>query len=590
MAAIGIMNTQMKNNVFEYSISNMWKKQEKGKFTAAIAKVDKRYFLEYNIEKFAIPPWSIWKFFSDNRPTDIVLKSDIISGTLEQYIQAFYSQPVRDIKMMYSIVYELISGILSMNDWDAGIMEYNDLCCLDPSLISVKYVTDTQKFEVKFTSYIPKLFWSDYKQGERLMYISPQHLRYLTQAPTDHFAQDPNKVMYSFAVLLVKMFTQRIPFVQGSIIYDARAKPEIDWNLIGAISNIDRNVAEFVTEAFNGNMKIDGLKTSKIYQFARERYNEKTCNINSFYGMKNYLTEGDAFYCRAKQRIGQTRDRDVYFKILKIDNTNNLRAKIENEYDIMRLCKHNEFLEAYALFYSEGSSILGIEDKCLYSHLVLEYNAGGTLKTYVKKEYPNKMLPKEFMNNLTLQMLKALWFLHGEKGIIHRAISLDSICICKDKNKNITFKLGDFVSARAIDSKAAAAVTTIGNFDYAAPEIGKEGQYWKGYTYKVDLWLLGVMLFWSRTRFMPFSSLNQKVILYQTYGVKPNFDDLYWNDIKEIKELCQRIFIFDDYERIGLPEIHRGYWGNKMGLKKGVLIDYSTLSHLAYKLKNPDYH
>lgn len=105
----------------------------------------------------------------------------------------------------------------------------------------------------------------------------------------------------------------------------------------------------------------------------------------------------------------------------------------------------------------------------------------------------DRCLPEDEIRKIAIQLIQALHVLHTN-GIIHRDMKPLNILIGSKQQ----VKLADFGFAFTHDANLLAPV--IGNPLYMAPELIQE----RPYTYTVDLWSLGVVLFELATGRPPF--------------------------------------------------------------------------------------
>ncbi|RZF48112.1 hypothetical protein LSTR_LSTR002178 [Laodelphax striatellus] len=125
-------------------------------------------------------------------------------------------------------------------------------------------------------------------------------------------------------------------------------------------------------------------------------------------------------------------------------------------------------------------------------HLVLEYAPGGEL--YQKLTTEGRMREAE-AKAVFIQILSAVKHLH-ERNIIHRDIKAENV-FCGVRG---AVKLGDFGFSTQIRSDEMLR-TFCGSPPYAAPELFRDASYQGG---PVDIWALGVLLFFMTTGHMPF--------------------------------------------------------------------------------------
>ncbi len=99
--------------------------------------------------------------------------------------------------------------------------------------------------------------------------------------------------------------------------------------------------------------------------------------------------------------------------------------------------------------------------------------------------------------NWFTQVCLAVKHCHDRK-ILHRDLKSQNIFMMK----NGLIKLGDFGIARILDHTKANARTMVGTPYYISPEI----VLGKPYSFKTDIWSLGVILYEISTLEMPFQA------------------------------------------------------------------------------------
>ena len=107
------------------------------------------------------------------------------------------------------------------------------------------------------------------------------------------------------------------------------------------------------------------------------------------------------------------------------------------------------------------------------------------------------------------------FFFQHSKGVVHRDIKGENIFFIKEN----FLKLGDFGFSTFTD-KNQMLTTFCGSPPYAAPELYRDESY-SGFS--VDLWAMGVLLFFIVTGLMPFRGENlgklRKSILNGFYSI-----------------------------------------------------------------------
>ncbi|XP_045592890.2 serine/threonine-protein kinase NIM1 [Procambarus clarkii] len=128
-------------------------------------------------------------------------------------------------------------------------------------------------------------------------------------------------------------------------------------------------------------------------------------------------------------------------------------------------------------------------------HLVLEFAPGGELFNRVTAD---GRLPENDSAKVFTQVLSAVTYLHG-LAIIHRDIKAENVFVARSG----LVKLGDFGFSTRVTSLHQQLSTFCGSPPYAAPELYKDESYVGP---AVDIWALGVLLYFILTADMPFKA------------------------------------------------------------------------------------
>ncbi|XP_034048212.1 serine/threonine-protein kinase NIM1 [Thalassophryne amazonica] len=126
-------------------------------------------------------------------------------------------------------------------------------------------------------------------------------------------------------------------------------------------------------------------------------------------------------------------------------------------------------------------------------YLVLEYAGGGDLHNKICNE---GKLPDNTSKITFSQILSAIKYLHNI-NIIHRDLKAENVLFTSSG----CVKVADFGFSTRVSNRNEALDTFCGSPPYAAPELFKDESYLGP---PVDVWAMGVMLFFMVTGAMPF--------------------------------------------------------------------------------------
>ena len=161
------------------------------------------------------------------------------------------------------------------------------------------------------------------------------------------------------------------------------------------------------------------------------------------------------------------------------------RDMLLRELQLCKMLDHPNIIKVVEIFHNRNQL-----------HIIMPLCEGGELFDRLYDQ-PEGRFAEADARALVFKMLKALRYLH-DNGIIHRDLKLENF-IFVDKSPTSEMKMIDFGFSRTyLSSDRIAAV--VGTCYYMAPEL-LAGDY----TFKADMWSLGVIAYMLMTGLCPFS-------------------------------------------------------------------------------------
>ncbi|XP_045763280.1 cAMP-dependent protein kinase catalytic subunit 1-like [Maniola jurtina] len=154
------------------------------------------------------------------------------------------------------------------------------------------------------------------------------------------------------------------------------------------------------------------------------------------------------------------------------------KAKVVKHKNVKQLYAEKKILQSVTFPFLLSLNVCCKDN--LYIYLVLPFEAGGELFTLVRRM---GHLSEPLAQFYTAQVVLALEYLH-HCSIVHRDLKPENILL----NESGYIKLGDFGFGKIIKNRTW---TICGTPEYIAPEIILS----KGYTYSVDWWSFGVLIY-----------------------------------------------------------------------------------------------
>ncbi|EAS01298.2 Serine/Threonine kinase domain protein (macronuclear) [Tetrahymena thermophila SB210] len=211
------------------------------------------------------------------------------------------------------------------------------------------------------------------------------------------------------------------------------------------------------------------------------------------------------------------------------------KQNLDREIKILQNLNHKYIIKLYKVI--ENSQSI---------NLVMEYSSSIPLSVYLKQK-SGKRLHELEAKVIFRQILEAVLYLH-KKRVIHRDIKLENILI----NSNRKIKLIDF--GFSIQVQPSCKLTMFcGTPNYMAPEIINK----KGYSFEVDIWALGILLYKLLTGYYPFAGKENKQLYKNILKCQPDYPMFI---SPSAQNLLQSILKEDPEQRKQLEDILQDEW------------------------------
>lgn len=178
-------------------------------------------------------------------------------------------------------------------------------------------------------------------------------------------------------------------------------------------------------------------------------------------------------------------------------------------------------------------------------NIVMEYADGGDLNKAIKEQQKiKKFFPETKILDWFCQICLAVKHIHSKK-ILHRDLKSGNVFLT---NSGIV-KLGDFGISKSLNNTLEKAKTVIGTPYYLSPEIIMN----KPYSFKSDIWSLGVLLYEMSVLKMPFDAKSMPMLTLKI--IKGEYMKLPSNFSKELCDLIKSLLTVDHKKRPDINEL-----------------------------------
>ena len=230
--------------------------------------------------------------------------------------------------------------------------------------------------------------------------------------------------------------------------------------------------------------------------------------FSDLYEMKEVIGKGK--FGVVNLGIHKKTGQQVAIKILNKENIKTVEDKelVRIEIGILKLCHHPNIVRL--LDHLENND---------YIYIVTEYIEGGTLGNYFKKKKFN--FSERQATCIMSQLANGVKYLH-QYGIVHRDLKPDNIMITQ-QNEFGVIKIMDFGLSKIV-SPNEKMVDGYGTLSYVAPEVLLRTPYNK----EVDIWSMGVILFYMLSGHLPFRGHKEQEVAEKIVYEPLEFDEDDW--------------------------------------------------------------
>lgn len=253
-----------------------------------------------------------------------------------------------------------------------------------------------------------------------------------------------------------------------------------------------------------------------------------------FYQMKGDIGTGN--FSKVKVAMHTLTKERVAVKILdKSKMDDRTKRLLSGEISSMEKLHHPNIIRLFEVMHSKSKLFL-----------VMEYAGGGELFSRLTSQ---GKLTENDAKTVFSQILSAIDHMHRHK-IIHRDLKAENVFFAEKR----VVKVGDFGFSIKAHGSIDQLDTFCGSPPYAAPELFRDSYYYGEY---VDIWALGILLYFTVTGTMPFRAetvgkLKRKILLGH-YTVPSHVSS-------DCKHLIQSILRLDPQRRISLNDIAQSCW------------------------------
>jgi serine/threonine-protein kinase Chk2 len=215
--------------------------------------------------------------------------------------------------------------------------------------------------------------------------------------------------------------------------------------------------------------------------------------------------------------------------------------KIKTEVEILKSLSHPFIIKMREVFETDDSVFL-----------ILEYMKGGELTGRILSATP---FPESEVKFIFYQIMLGVRYLHAN-GVTHRDLKPENVLLHSDGSYPLA-KISDFGLSKIMEN-ISAMETTCGTIAYVAPEVLN---HLKRYNKQVDVWSLGVILFYMLSKTLPFTGPDRIAISRKILKGEILWDAKSWRGVSMTsRDLVRQMLTVDPNARISIERIFDHKW------------------------------
>jgi len=255
-------------------------------------------------------------------------------------------------------------------------------------------------------------------------------------------------------------------------------------------------------------------------------------DINEFYDIQEQIGKGS--FGSIKLAINKRTKEKVAVKVVQKKTAISVEL-VYFEIQIMKKC-NNQNIVKYIDHFETSKAI----------YIVMEYLAGTTLSDYLKSR---TSMSEKSTAKIIYQIANGINYLHSI-DVVHRDIKPSNVILLRVGNK-LQVKIIDFGLSKIL-GKEESLNEFAGSMIYSAPEVVRRDAY----NTKVDIWSLGMVIYFMMCRQFPFDNDTDR-----TFNRKLDFQETAWkSSSEEVMNLITLCLDDDQFGRINIEDLINHQW------------------------------